>query len=132
MLVGLGLSPQLFRNIAASDASKNLFTLMGLPEAFTPTLLVGHRDIVRLAKTPDVVVAHELGHAMGLQHTFVEGDLMTQGSGSHGCVPGLTDSEIDTLQDGALSLADPTCGWQRLFELRDAVVRAALAPPTNR
>lgn len=132
VLVGLGLSPQLFRDIAEGDSSKDLFTLMGLPADFTPTLLVGHRDIVRLAKTPDVVVAHELGHAMGLQHTFVEGDLMTQGSGSRSCLPGLTDEEVDALRDGAFSLTEASCGWHRLFALRDAIVRDALAPPTER
>lgn len=132
VLVGLGLSPQLFRDIASTDPSKDLFTLMGLPADFTPTLLVGHRDIVRLAKTPDVVVAHELGHAMGLQHTFVEGDLMTQGSGSRSCLPGLTDDEIDALRDGAFSLTEASCGWHRLFALRDAIVRDVLTSPAER
>lgn len=129
VIAGLGLSPTLFKNVAADDPSKNLFELIGLGEDFTPTLFVGHADVVALAKSPDVIVAHELGHAMGLQHTQDPGNLMTQFAASNACIPGLDDAEIAVLKStGALLAApDANCAWRRLFEIRDAVVRAVLA-----
>jgi len=129
VIAGLGLSPTLFKNVAANDPSKNLFDLIGLGEDFTPTLFVGHADVVALAKSPDVIVAHELGHAMGLQHTQDPGNLMTQFAASNACIPGLDDAEIAVLKSTAALLAAPdaNCAWRRLFEIRDSVVRAVLA-----
>jgi hypothetical protein len=128
VIAGLGLSPTLFKSIAADDPSKDLFELIGLGDDFTPTLFVGHDDVTRLAKSPDVIVAHELGHAMGLQHTKAEGDLMTQYSGSRSCLPGLTDTEIDVLKSTGALIAEnglaEACGWNRLFTIRDAMARA--------
>ena len=126
VLAGLGLSPTLFKNVAAGDSSKDLFELIGLEESFTPTLFVGHEDVTRLAKSPDVIVAHELGHAMGLQHTQGAGDLMTQYAASNACLPGLTDGEIDVLKSTG-GLIEASCAWHQLFEVRDSVVRAVLA-----
>ena len=125
----LGLSPTLFKNVAADDPSKNLFELIGLGDDFTPTLFVGHSDVVGLAKSPDVIVSHELGHAMGLQHTTAPGNLMTQFAASNACIPGLSDDEIDVIRSTSAALGVPgaSCAWQRLFELRDSVVRAVLA-----
>jgi hypothetical protein len=129
VIAGLGLSPTLFKNVVAGDPSKDLFDLIGLDEDFTPTLFVGHADVVALAQSPDVIVSHELGHAMGLQHTTAKGDLMTQYGASNACVPGLTDDEIKVLQSTSARLGVPAagCAWQRLFDLRDSVVRAVLA-----
>jgi len=129
VIAGLGLSPTLFKNVAADDPSKNLFELMGLEADFTPTLFVGHTDVVDLAKSPDVIVAHELGHAMGLPHTTGHGDLMTQFAASNACIPGLSDDEIEGIRSTSASLSAPgaACAWQRLFDLRDSVVRAVLA-----
>jgi len=128
VIAGLGLSPTLFKNVAADDASKDLFELIGVGEDFTPTLFVGHEDVTRLAKSPDVIVAHELGHAMGLQHTKEPGDLMTQFGASNACLPGLTDKEIDILKSTG-GLIEASCGADRLFALRDSVARAVLARP---
>jgi hypothetical protein len=126
VIAGLGLSPTLFRNVAADDPSKNLFELIGVGEDFTPTFFVGHADVVRLAKSPDVIAAHELGHAMGLQHTKQPGDLMTQLAASNACLPGLTDREVDILKSTG-GLIEASCAWERLFTVRDSVVRAVLA-----
>jgi hypothetical protein len=54
---------------------------------------------------------------------------MTQYSASNACVPGLSDGEIGVLESTSSALGVPgaACAWQRLFDLRDSVVRAALA-----
>jgi len=137
VVAGLGLSPTLFKNVSADDPSKNLFELIGVDKDFTPTLFVGHGDVVRLAKSPDVIVSHELGHAMGLQHTQAQGDLMTQFSASKECLPGLTDKEIEVLKKTGTFLVDPDDeaavraqdrhDARRLFDLRDTLVRGVLA-----
>ena len=129
VIAGLGLSPTLFKNVAADDPSRNLFELIGLGEDFTPTLFVGHTDVVALAKSPDVIVSHELGHSMGLQHTTAKGDLMTQFAASNACIPGLSDDEIEVIKttSASLGVSSASCAWQRLFDLRDSVVRAVLA-----
>ncbi len=128
-VVGLGLSPALFKNIAAGDPSTNLFKDLGLPEDFAPTLLVGSLDI-GLGMRPDVIVSHELGHAMGLQHTTEPGGLMTQGqAGAQACTPGLNDQQVDALKSAA-TVVDTTCGWRRLVDFRNSLVRAAIARRT--
>jgi hypothetical protein len=126
VIAGLGVSPTLFKNIAADDPSKNLFELIGIGEDFTPTLFVGHDDVTRLAKSPDVIVAHELGHSMGLQHTKEPGDLMTQYGASRACLPGLTDREVEVIKTSGMMM-EAGCAWQQLFDVRDQVVRAVLA-----
>lgn len=76
---------------------------------------------MKLAKVPDVLVSHEMGHALGLQHTVALGDLMTQYSASSSCLPGLTDREVDALK-GASALLEARESWETLFELRDRIV----------
>lgn len=136
VLGGLGLSPLLFRKIAADDPSKNLFTLLALPDDFTPTLFVGHTDIVSLAKNPQGIVAHEMGHAMGLQHTKEGGNLMTQYQTSEACVPGLTDAQVEQLKGAAhvLSGAGPFAAqsWQALFDVHHALVERAVSRNAGR
>jgi hypothetical protein len=115
---GLGLSPDLFKDIAANDPQKNLFDLIGLPAEFTPTLVIGHRDIVSLAKNPDMIVAHELGHSLGLQHQTEQGNLMTQGQSRFDCTPGLTTAQVEQLREAASTFTTRE-SWEPLFELRD-------------
>lgn len=137
VLGGLGLSAQLFRKIAADDPSKNLFELLALPDDFTPTLFVGHSDIVSLAKNPEGIVAHEMGHAMGLQHTKESGNLMTQYQTSEACVPGLTDAQVEQLKGAAHLLAADdgpfvAQSWQALFDVHHALVERAVSRNAGR
>lgn len=126
VVVGLGISPALFKNIAADDPSTNLFEAIGLDEDFAQTLVVGHIDVTTLAQNPDAIVAHELGHSMGLQHTKEPGNLMTQFSASSKCLPGLTDKEVNALKSAA-TVIDTSCAWRRILDLRASMVRTALA-----
>ncbi len=117
---GLGLSPRLFRDIAAGDGNKNLFELMALPEDFTPTLFLGHDDITRFSANRDGIVSHEMGHALGLQHTSVAGNVMTQGQTKQSCVPGLDGAQVAQLRQG-LTEEDVHAtreSWEKLFDLR--------------
>ena len=123
---GLGISPRLLRDIAEGDANKNLFSILQLPDDFTPTLLLGHADIERLAKNVDGIVAHEMGHALGLQHTTEPGNLMTQGQGTKACRPGLTDAQIAQLRETAQVIDEHELGLRRALDAHHAVVQRLL------
>ena len=124
---GLGISPRLLRDIAEGDAHKNLFEILALPDDFTPTLLLGHDDIERLAKNVDGIVAHEMGHALGLQHTSEPGNLMTQGQATKACKPGLTNEQITQLREAAAVIdVEADLGLRRALDAHHAIVRRLL------
>lgn len=103
VIVGLGLSPKLLRDAASTDPSKNLFDLFGLPDDFTPVLFVGYADLKRLAsgRVGEITIAHEMGHAMGLQHTTDPHNLMyPRVDAAASCIPGLSDTQVNALGDG--------------------------------
>lgn len=130
IIAGLGISPALFKNVSASDSSKDLFTSLGLPDEFTATLFVGHTDIVKFAGNPDGIVAHEMGHALGLQHTTDPGNLMTQGQATQACVPGLTADQVAQLKSAG-AIVGAGDGWQLLLDAKKSVVENAIARRTG-
>lgn len=102
VILGMGLSPKLFRDVLAQDPTADYFAFYGIPRDFTPVFFVGQDDVRRL--TPDqgdAIMAHEMGHALGLSHVTDEENLMYPIAGSVPCTPGLSDSQVLDLAHGA-------------------------------
>ncbi|HYO94755.1 MAG TPA: hypothetical protein VER33_09590 [Polyangiaceae bacterium] len=106
-LVGLGLSPTLLRRQAASSQPSAINSLLHRDDEFTPTVFLGHADIVRLVGQSDAVVAHELGHALGLLHWNEDGNLMAE-SGPFDCRRWLGEEQVGMMgpfhSPGAMTL----------------------------
>jgi hypothetical protein len=122
-IVGLGLSSTLIDQLSADSSSgTTLNTMLNIDSDFTPTLFVGHTDIARLTGNFDLVVAHEMGHALGLPHVTDAGNLMQQG-GSLDCRPWLSQDQVDIMGpfSGVVLTADDALS--RIWAGRRNVVR---------
>ncbi len=123
-IAGLGVSPTLFARIGETDPQYDLLTLIGLPPDFTPTLFVGSDTVRKYTNYPDNLVAHEVGHVLGLVHQSSTGNLMTQGTPTH-CRTIVTDQQIDDLALPRLKHAEP--GWLALARTPSRVLAALRA-----
>ncbi len=77
-LAGLGLSSELLDSAPQDDPARKLYDWVGATD-FTPIAMVGTTLVKAALKYPDIVIAHEVGHAYGLIHTMTNGNLMNQG-----------------------------------------------------
>jgi hypothetical protein len=100
-LLGFGISPELLAQADASDPEHGLWEMTGLSADFAPILLLGEADIFELGGTPDNVLAHELGHCLGLPHTGEAGNLMTPGQNAD-CHEPLSVAQIAIIREQLL------------------------------
>lgn len=99
IFAGIGVSPALLDTLE-SGGTASISELLALGSDFTPTLFLGHADIVEHTVGP-AVVAHELGHSLGLPHTTERGNLMTQGQADQKCLPFVDASQLDRIGKNA-------------------------------
>ena len=96
-IAGLGVSPRFLENLAPDDPDRALADMLGLPEAFTPVALVGAEDTVRVTGSLDNLVAHEVGHALGLPHVVAADNLLQSGPAPD-CEATLSAAQLDELR----------------------------------
>ena len=126
VVVGLGLSSALIAHVQAQrDTTTSLNTMLQIASDFTPTLFVGHNDIARLTGNYDLVIAHEMGHALGLPHVDDLGNLMQQG-GSLTCRRWLSQEQIDLMGPFA-DLLSSRDALSHILSARRNVLRYLLA-----
>jgi hypothetical protein len=82
LIFGFGISPELLARADDGDPEHDVWEMTGLSADFAPVLLIGEADLAAYEGTTDNVVAHELGHCLGLPHSADAGNLMTPGQSS--------------------------------------------------
>jgi len=127
-VVGLGLSAALLERVDETTEdpdAMSLNTMLDVDGDFTPTLFVGHTDIARLTQDFDLVIAHEMGHALGLPHVEEPGNLMEQG-GEDNCRRWLSQEQVDLMGPFAQAMLAPEDALSRILAGRKNVLRRVL------
>ncbi len=125
-VVGLGLSPTVIERASLEDPdAQSLYTFLEVDQEFTPTLFVGHTDIQRLAGDFDVIIAHEMGHCLGLVHVELDGNLM-EPTTDEICRPWLSQEQIDVMGPFAAQLSRPEETLLKLLRGQRTLLRRVL------
>jgi hypothetical protein len=94
---GLGFSTALIAQSTGTPNATNITDIIGVTGDFTPTAFVSQAALERSGRSPDDLVAHEVGHAFGLPHTSELGNLMRATSDYGDCRPILTVQQASSL-----------------------------------
>jgi hypothetical protein len=70
-VAGLGLSVELMNSVSGGSDVGSLANVIN-EDNFSPTIFLGTNLIDFVLKEPDMVIAHEMGHAYGLEHTSTD------------------------------------------------------------
>lgn len=98
-LAGFGLSPELLAKAGPDDPERALYDWLDAPAQFTPTAIVGVAPVKKVLREPDIVIAHEVGHAYGLVHVADPDDLMNTESAQ--CSLELDADQLATIRASA-------------------------------
>jgi len=74
-IAGLGFSESLVNSRGVSDLGASLATILDETD-YSPTIFVGVNLVRFILRHPDIIIAHEFGHAYGLAHVDNERNLM--------------------------------------------------------
>lgn len=78
-VAGLGVSTELLESFAPNDPARELYEWLDIEDDMTPTAIVAVEPVRRFDVVPDIVIAHEVGHAYGLVHVSDDDNLLNQG-----------------------------------------------------
>jgi len=96
-VAGLGFSEDLLNSVGGSDIGTTSLADIMDESNFSPTVFISVNLTDFLLKEPDVVIAHEFGHAYGLEHDqWDEGNLMYPTVNR--CDQSLDSSQLSTIE----------------------------------
>jgi hypothetical protein len=95
-VAGLGLSQELLNSAAGSDLGTSLADILD-ESNFSPTIFLGVNLVDFVLRTPDMVVAHEFGHAYGLEHLSSDSSNLMYPTVNK-CNQSLNTSQLSTIE----------------------------------